>query len=76
MGHQFSRSSQCDAAAEKANAILKGINGNMTSGLQDVIVLLYTAAVRLDLDYCIQFWIWGSHFTKDEDRMESRCRGQ
>lgn len=36
--------------------------------LKDITVPLYTALVRLDMEYCMQFW--GAPFEKDVSRME------
>ena len=48
------------------------INRGITSKSQDVIVLLYTALVRLHLKNCVQFW--KPHFKKDVDKIERKQR--
>lgn len=48
-------SQQYAAAATKVNWILGCIYMGTTSKDRDVIILLYSALVRLHLDYCVQF---------------------
>lgn len=48
-------SQQYAAAATKVNWILGCIYIGTTSKDRDVIILLYSALVRLHLDYCVQF---------------------
>ena len=46
----------CVLAAQKANCVLGNIKRNVTCRSRDVILPLYSALLRLQLEYCIQFW--------------------
>uniref|UniRef100_A0A7M4ETW3 Reverse transcriptase domain-containing protein n=1 Tax=Crocodylus porosus TaxID=8502 RepID=A0A7M4ETW3_CROPO len=59
---------QCGDAVRKANCILSCIHRCISSRSKEVILPLYSALVRLQLEYCIQFW--APHFKKDVDNME------
>ena len=59
---------QCGDAVRKANHTLSCIHRCISSRSKEVILPLYVALVRLQLEYCVQFW--APHFKRVVDNME------
>uniref|UniRef100_A0A7M4EL44 Reverse transcriptase domain-containing protein n=1 Tax=Crocodylus porosus TaxID=8502 RepID=A0A7M4EL44_CROPO len=59
---------QCGDAVRKANRTLSCIHRCISSRSKEVILPLYAALVRPQLEYCVYFWV--PHFKRDVDSME------
>ncbi|KAF7246710.1 RNA-directed DNA polymerase from mobile element jockey [Varanus komodoensis] len=66
---RLNMSQQCDAVVKRVNATLGYIARSVASRTREVLLPLYTTLVRLQLEYCAQFW--APHYRKDIARLES-----
>ena len=73
MDEKLIMSQKCVLAAWKANGILGSIRRGVDSRDREVIVSVYSAPMRLQLEYSIK--IWGHQHRKDVDLLEESHTG-
>lgn len=66
--NKLNKSQQCHSTAKKASVILGCINRSVLYKIHEVILLLYLALARSQLEHSVQFW--ALHFKKDVDQLE------
>nr|XP_048713273.1 uncharacterized protein LOC125639701 [Caretta caretta]XP_048713274.1 uncharacterized protein LOC125639701 [Caretta caretta] len=66
--HKLNMSQQCNAVAKKVKIVLGFFSRSVVRKSREVILPLYSALIRPQLEHCVQFW--APHFRKDVDKLE------